>query len=116
MGRKIVATVRDYPGRLYIEIPEDLQDEVQIKSGDKLVCRLEKILDPEGKVRVNVGKEVTWEVGEFSNMLLVPRNVSEEYDIQPGGLYEAGDKLQLTIEKVKKKDGSTIAVEEVQHA
>ncbi len=110
MGIKVVSVVRDYPGRLYVEIPQELIDGADLVPGDRLVCLFEKIIDPEGKVRVEVGKKVTWEVGEFPHMLIVPRNVSEEYEIVPGGHFEDGDKLELTIEKVKKKNGSSIAV------
>jgi hypothetical protein len=110
MSKKIVAGVRDYPGRLYVVIPQEIIDDADLEPGDRLVCVFEKILDPEGKPRVKVGKEVTWEVGEFPHMLVVPRSVSEKYEIVPGGHYEEGDKLELTIEKVKKNEGSSIAV------
>jgi hypothetical protein len=110
MGKKIVEDVRDYPGRLYIEIPREIRQKAGLSSGDELVCFFEKVLDARGKVKAEVKKEVTWEVGEFPYMLIVPREVSEHHDITPGGFYEDGDKLELTIEKIKKKDGSTMAV------
>jgi hypothetical protein len=110
MGRKLISVVRDYPGRLYVEIPQDLIDSADLVPGDSLVCRLERIIAPGDVVRAELGEEVTWEVGEFPHMLIVPRSVSEKYELVPGGHFEEGDKLELTIEKVKKKDGSSIAV------
>lgn len=110
MAKKIVEGVRDYPGRLYVEIPKGIRQKATLNPGDEIVCFFEKVLDSKGRVKVEVKKEVIWEVGEFSHMLIVPREVMEHYEINPSGLYEDGDKVELTIKKVKKTDGSTIDV------
>jgi len=109
MTVKIVGLVKDYPGRLFIEIPVNLRDEAKLSSGDVIQGTLNRILDPRGKDR-KIREKVAWEVGEFINVLIVPREVVEHHGITPGGLYEKGDSIQLTLRKVKKMDGTTLAI------
>lgn len=106
---KIVSVVKDYPGRLFVEIPADLRVKAKLKSGDVIQGTFDKILDLKGKAK-KIGEKVAWEVGEFNHMLVVPREVVEHHSITPGGLYEEGDKIQLTLRKVLKKDGTALAV------
>lgn len=109
MAVKIVEVVKDYPGRLFVEIPGDLRDKARLTSGDVIQGTFDKVLDLRGK-ESKVGEDVAWEVGEFTNMLIVPRDVVEHLEITPGGLYEAGDRIQLTLRKVKKRDGTTLDI------
>ncbi len=109
MTVKILDIVKDYPGRLFVEIPMDLREKAKLTSGDVIQGTMDKILDLGGKAR-KINEKIAWEVGEFTNMLIVPRDVVEHLHITPGGLYEAGDRIQLTLRKVRKKDGTTLAV------
>ncbi len=101
--------MKDYPGRLFVEIPVNLRDKVKLSRGDVIQGTFDKILDPQGKGR-DMKEKVAWEVGEFTNMLIVPREVAEHHGITPGGLYEKGDSIQLTMRKEKKRDGTTLTV------
>lgn len=109
MAVKIVSVVKDYPGRLFVEIPQNLKEKAEIKTGDVIQGTLDKVLDPRGKGK-KINEKLAWEVGEFTHMLIVPREVVEHHEITPGGLYEEGEKIQVTLRKVRKKDGTTMAI------
>jgi|TARA_B100001971_G_C18137306_1_gene508383 hypothetical protein len=109
MTIKIIGLVKDYPGKLFIEIPVDLRDEAKLSHGDILQGDFNKIIYSKGKTK-KINEKVAWEVGEFNNMLIVPREIIENHEINPGGLFEEGGSLQLTIKKVKKKDGITLDI------
>ena len=105
MPLKLVKPVRDYPALIYIEIPKEIRQKFNLKSGDFLLCQLKNILDRNGNIKATIENEVTWEVGGLPYMLVIPREIVEHHSIEPGGLFEPGDSLEIELKEVKKKNG-----------
>lgn len=107
---KLVKQVRDYPIRLYLEIPEEAREKLGLEYGDRILARFERILDARNSTKAEVGEEVEWEVGELPYMLSVPRELVERYNLKPGGITEAGDSIELILKEVVKKSGEKVAI------
>ncbi len=78
----------------YVELPSGFRNRMEIVVGNKIKFFLDSILDRDGHLLSEIGKEVMGEVIGYWNELHLPQEDISRYNIQKG------DKLRLMVKSV----------------
>ncbi len=79
---------------LYIELPSGFRNRMEIVVGNKMRVLLDSVIEQDGQVLREIGKEVICEVIGYWNELHLPREEISSYGIQKGDL------LKLVVKSV----------------
>ena len=104
MPERVVKRARNFSPNLYLTVPFKTKVEVGVKRGDKIKCKLGRVVDGEGNVILTVGKEVVCDVAKRDGRFYLPPNLIQELNLIGTEYYE------VILEKVIKPDGTEVEI------
>jgi len=77
-----VALVKGDPPQLYIEIPSEIRNRVEIVVGNRIRCIVKGIVDKEGNTMSEIDQEALWEVIGYWHELYIPPEDASRYGLK----------------------------------
>jgi hypothetical protein len=104
MPERIVQRARSFSPNLYFTVPFETKKKLEVKRGDKIRCRLNRVVDSKGNIIETVNKEIVCDVAERDGRFYVPPKLIQELNLIGTEYYE------FTLQKLVKPDGKEVEI------
>jgi len=102
MPERIIKRARNFTPNLYFQIPMMTVVKHNIQRGDTLYCTLRRIFDSEGKLLMEVNRELECQIKQRDNRFYVQPELIKELNLVGVEYYE------FVLKKIKKSDGREV--------
>ncbi len=104
MPERIIKRARNFTPNLYFQIPMRTVVKYNVQRGDTLYCTLRRIFDSEGKLLMEVNRELECQIKQRDNRFYVPPELIKELNLIGVEYYE------FILHRIKKSGGGEVEI------